>query len=263
MMNIGVEVPPISSSGPSNYLVSSMRGFKLPASSTPTSQLPQELSSLFAEIAQRGTGKRVKDWKQHLSLLREVTVYLCPRDMLPIEVAEAILSTLRAGTTDGQEATDIGRKLYRSSALILCDILIKYRRLQFDIDATADLSNRLQKLLLELFQMAYKDIDKVDDTLGSKTFYSWRLLGIIGSKSTSEELVVSLAQTVTDRLKALPFPEKKKTSLFSTGGSAGRYEKKLHQWTALFSCLHRIRSAPSNDLLESVYMVILFFLCPD
>ena len=108
--------------------------------------------------------------------------------------------------------------------------------------------------------MAYKDIDKVDDILGSKTFYSWRLLGILGSKSTSEELVVSLAQTVTDRLKALPFPEKKKTSLFSTGGSAGRYEKKLHQWTALFSCLHRISSAPSNDLLESVYMVNLFFV---
>jgi hypothetical protein len=110
----------------------------------------------------------------------------------------------------------------------------------------------MQGMLVELFQLAFKDIDKLDDT---RALYSWRLLGALGSKSSSEELVASLAQTVTDRLKSLRFPEKKKTSFLSTGGSAARYEKKLHHWTALFSCLRRTGLAPSLDLLETVYLV--------
>ena len=61
-----------------------------------------------------------------------------------------------------------------------------------------------------------------------------------------------LVAKATAQLQALKFPEKEKASLFNQG-STSRYEKKLHLFAALFSCLRRTAKAPPPELMDTVY----------
>ena len=62
--------------------------------------------------------KRIKDWKAHLNLLRELTVYLNVRDVVPIELVESISQTLQS-ISEGQVNADVSKKIYRVSCHIL------------------------------------------------------------------------------------------------------------------------------------------------
>ena len=101
--------------GPSRYFTSHLKGFRLPSSQTGSSFTFPDLSS---ELVTRGNGKRIKDWKAHLNLLRELTVYLNVRDVVPIELVESISQTLQS-ITEGQVNADVSKKIYRVSCHIL------------------------------------------------------------------------------------------------------------------------------------------------
>lgn len=184
-----------------------------------------------------------------MTLLRNLTLYLSPRDALPVEVLDSLSLTLQ-GMSEGQAASDVGKKIYRTSCHLLLESIIK-------ASSKSTVDTRLQSVIVEMFKLVHRAVEKIDDATSAKVLYSWRLLGSLVSVATClrDDLVRDdLTAKVTSQLKALPFPEKKKASLFSQSGSTARYEKKLHQWTALFSCLRRTGKAPPDDSMDTVYM---------
>ena len=269
-------------SGPSNYVLANMtKGFRLDTSSsssssrhqhestttsnsnssngsgtmdktTSSSNVPSSSSSfrtqvyqdIASELVDRGRGKRIKDWKAHLSLLRELTVFLTPRDILSIDVCEALNATLLQ-LQESQLSSDVGKKLFRITCHILFDNIVKIASMNGTIknrdndghdkngghinneyshglnENTLDLSitsKEVQGVVIELFKKVFNAVEKVDDnsTTSTKMFFCWRLLGsFVGYQTVPSELSDKLIEQVSTHLKALTFPEKKKATLLS------------------------------------------------
>ena len=217
-----------------------------------SSSAPSSSSSLGARVYQdlvnelidRSRHKRIKDWKGHLSLLRELTVFLAPRDILSIDICEALNSTLLQ-LQGNQLNSDVGKKIFRLTCHIIFDSIVKIANISGtsrtqagDSDAqdnghnnggsgpsnnksAADFSitsSEVQGLVIELFKTAFNAVEKVDDnsTTSAKMFFCWRLLGsFVGHQTVPSELSDKLIEQVTSHLKSLTFPEKKKATLLS------------------------------------------------
>jgi hypothetical protein len=108
--------------GPSQYVsikvsqtaaqASSSSSFGMSLSSTPADPLSASSSAsqvfvadLCSELVSRGNGKRIKDWKGHLTMLRHLTVYLSPRDRPSVDVMEALSRTLQVHRQHGRSST--------------------------------------------------------------------------------------------------------------------------------------------------------------
>ena len=229
-------------------------------------RLYQDLTS---ELIDRGRGKRIKDWKGHLSLLRELTVFLTPRDVLSVDVCEALNATLLQ-LQENQLSSDVGKKLFRLTCHILFDNIVKianhskrnsYNNTVHSTESNADdqydryssssggrngighsmnegvldlsiTSKRVQGVVIELFKKVFNAVEKVDDntTTSTKIFFCWRLLGsFVGYQTVPSELSNKLIEQVTTHLKFLTFPEKKKATLLSGLGNSA------HTHTSVFS----------------------------
>jgi hypothetical protein len=203
---------------PNRYLEQNMRN------STPYVQLTDDVI--------RSLSSKIKNGKNVLTMLRELSVYSGPNQGYNDGLARALLNTIKDNSTQ-----DIDRKLIRTSYFLLSDMICNSN----NIDA-------IKKIATELIQHLLYETKQASP--GSRLCMIWRLLSRIVFVCENEDL---LEGTLTHTMKTLHYPEKEKRFLNQKKADL-EYENQLHFWTAIFSSIRRIRRAPPAGCIQIIFI---------
>ena len=200
---------------PNQYLEQHMKN------TIPYVELTQEIVSKL--------GSKIKNSKNLLTLLRELSVYSGPNQGYNNGLAKSLLAAIKDNSTQ-----DIDKKIVRTSYFLLSDMVSNSPNIGAMQKVSTDLIHHLQY--------------EVKQTSGSRLCMAWRLLARMVYICQMEDLVEG---TLKSAMKSLRYPEKEK-KLIGQKKADVEFQNQLHLWTALFSSLRRVHRAPSPDIIQIV-----------
>jgi hypothetical protein len=209
---------------PNRYLEQNMKSY------TPYVQLTDDII--------RSLSSKIKNSKNLLTMLRELSIYSGPNQGYNDGLAKALLNTIKENSSSSSSSSlqDIDKKLIRTSYFLLSDMISNTG----NVDAMRKISTELiQHLLYETKQAT-----------GSRLCLIWRLLSRIVFICESEDLVEG---TLMNTMRTLHYPEKEKRFLNQKKADL-EYENQLHYWTAIFSSIRRIRRAPIVNCIQIIFL---------
>jgi hypothetical protein len=165
--------------------------------------------------------------KDFLSQLRELCVHAVPQQEYTVQYANALLQYIRDAAD-----SDTDRKSIRTCIFLLCEIISSTPK---------SLSNPIANNFIAQLQ---------DDVVhsGLRACLSWRILGRFAELSSA---TVSVKSLISNCIKNLQYPEKKKSFLGQKKATQD-YENQLHLWASCFSSMRRANIVPQKECIPII-----------